>query len=452
MRSARCARASARPRPRRRSTAPPERRRARRALGGDLVAERAHRRAGRPEEADARAASTRSTNAGSSATKPQPGHTASAPARRERLEQRVVIEVGARPRRAAASSATRRVGVAHERRVAIDVGVERDRRAARSPRSARSALTARMQRIAASPRLTIARRWIGWRDRSSRCLPPSSTHAKATKRPWCESERSARAVCAVAQQRRGGCARRTRARPVAHAATPSDAGDRPGRASARAGRPERSRRGGERRREPPSAASVPSRSRRQAMSVHQRPTRPRCAAGSGSAPWRTVPRSAREHDDEAARREDRRRASSVVRPCRHSPWRPSEPSAGARPVARLAAMTRALAGREHARVEARVAARPASVSGSREVDHVIAEHRSHCSSSAASVPTICRATSTRAAQAARRSRRLERGASRHRKRVAARRQVGERRPVARRADRRTGRGSRAARVTSRPTP
>ena len=184
---------------------------------------------------------TRSTKTASSATKPQPGHTASAPCPAEGREQRGRDRARRRPRRAG-----RRAG-APRRRGAHTARRDRPRCRARSPCSpepsrARSVLTARRKRMAASPRLTIATRWkvgtivIGLPRRSSR------THAKATRRPWCESERTARSG-APSRSSVGG-APATRINGQSRGRDAEDAGDRPDRERP-CGRPERSGRGGD---------------------------------------------------------------------------------------------------------------------------------------------------------------------------------------------------------------
>ncbi len=103
----------------------------------------------------------------------------------DRLEEPFAIEIGGY-----GAAAMRQqycdVGVTHERRVAVDVRVERD--AVRSePSRARSDFTARRQRIAASPRLAMAMRRMDVRRPT---MPPKL--APTRRRPRRRRRRSAR--------------------------------------------------------------------------------------------------------------------------------------------------------------------------------------------------------------------------------------------------------------------
>ena len=117
-----------------------------------------------------------SANSGRSATKPQPTHAASARAATQRPLERVEVEVrAARSCRPVVVEAHRLVGLAHEHRRPLGARVQRDR-AESAPRSTRSSRTALINRIAASPRLTMAMR------RSPRSISVDRTSRRAAAR------------------------------------------------------------------------------------------------------------------------------------------------------------------------------------------------------------------------------------------------------------------------------
>ena len=173
-------------------------------------------------------------------------------------------------------------------------------------------------------------------------------------------------------------------------------------------------RGPRRRRDaqPPSAASAPV-----APSVsdgvhassvadpHAQPKAPACHG----APCRDPPAS--RTTKRRGEKTSRRRASS--RPCRRSPWPPRGPSAGRGAALRR---ERARSSGVNTRASKRGWLAPGPGLGVAEVDHVIAEHRSHCSSSSASAPRICCVMSSEPRMPACSRLRLERSATRQRKR------------------------------------